>query len=395
MRRLGKAILWSAIAAAFIGPGTVTTAASAGASFGVALLWAVLFSVLATYVLQEAAARLTIATGNDLGAVLRTRYPNGAMRVLTLLLVGGAILIGSAAYEAGNILGGLAGAMMAIELPREALTLAVGALAAIMLAFGSPQRIASALAVLVALMGAGFLFAAVMLLPEAGALLGGLVIPGVPEGGALMTVALIGTTVVPYNLFLGSSLARGETLGDTRLGLALAIGIGGLITMGIVVVGAALSGEFTFEAMAALLSERLGSWATVLFALGLLAAGLSSAVTAPLAAALTARGLFDGGEGWDANGWRFRSVWIAVLAIGIGFGLADIRPVPAIVLAQALNGMLLPVIALFLFVAIRDRELLGEHANGPFGSLAMGAVTLIATGLGLVALWKVAGTLFG
>lgn len=395
MRRLGKAILWSAIAAAFIGPGTVTTAASAGASFGIALLWAVLFSVLATYVLQEAAARLTIATGNDLGAVLRKRYPDGAMRVLTLLLVGGAILIGSAAYEAGNILGGVAGAMMAIELPREVLTLAVGVLAAVMLAFGSPQRIASALAVLVALMGAGFLFAALMLLPEAGVLLGGLFVPGVPEGAALMTVALIGTTVVPYNLFLGSSLARGETLGDTRLGLALAIGIGGLITMGIVVVGAALSGEFSFEAMAALLSERLGGWATVLFALGLLAAGLSSAVTAPLAAALTARGLFGGGEGWDAKDWRFSGVWITVLAIGIGFGLADIRPVPAIVLAQALNGMLLPVIAIFLFVATRDRELLGENTNGPFETLAMGAVTLIATGLGLVALWKVAGTLFG
>ena len=56
--KIGEIILWSAIAAAFIGPGTVTTAASAGAGYGLTLLWAVLFSVVATFVLQEAAARL-------------------------------------------------------------------------------------------------------------------------------------------------------------------------------------------------------------------------------------------------------------------------------------------------------------------------------------------------
>jgi len=70
MKRLSAALLWSAIAAAFIGPGTVTTAASAGAGYGAALLWAVAFSVIATFVLQEAAARITIATGQDLATIL-------------------------------------------------------------------------------------------------------------------------------------------------------------------------------------------------------------------------------------------------------------------------------------------------------------------------------------
>lgn len=397
MKRIGAIILWSAIAAAFIGPGTVTTAAGAGAGFGLALLWAVLFSVLATFVLQEAAARVTIATGSDLAAVLRQRYPSGIGKFLVLALVPGAILLGCAAYEAGNILGGAAGAMLAVDVSREVVTVAIGVLAAALLAIGSPRRIAQAMAVLVALMGAGFLLVAITLAPSLGAIFRGLAIPSMPSGAGLMVVALIGTTVVPYNLFLGSSLARGEDLALTRLGLAVAIGLGGIITAAIVVVGGALSGEFSFGALAGLLATELGDWARYLLALGLFAAGLSSAVTAPLAAALTARGLFGAADDprWSVSSARFRLVWLAVLGIGLGFGLADVRPAAAIILAQAFNGLLLPLIAIFLLVAANDRGLLEENANGPLGNLAAGVVTLIASGLGVFALWRVSGAVLG
>ncbi|MEC8771085.1 MAG: divalent metal cation transporter, partial [Pseudomonadota bacterium] len=121
MKRIGSILLWSAIAAAFIGPGTVTAAASAGASAGTALLWAILFSGVATFTLQEFAGRMAVTTGEDLASVLRTRYPIGFARIASVLLVGGAILLGCAAYEAGNILGA-AGAMLALDLPREAVT---------------------------------------------------------------------------------------------------------------------------------------------------------------------------------------------------------------------------------------------------------------------------------
>lgn len=394
--RFGATVLWSAIAAAFIGPGTVTTAASAGASFGAALLWAVLFSLIATYVLQEAAARLAIASGKDLGAILQARYPNGLGRAITVIVAGGAILIGAIAYEAGNILGGVAGAMLAIDVPRWVVTLAVGVAAGLLLALGSPAKIARLLAVLVAVMGGGFLAVAISLAPPLGEVLRGLTVPSMPDGSGLLIVALIGTTVVPYNLFLGASLAKDRPLAETRFGLAVAIGIGGLVTAAIVVVGSALSGEFSFDALAALLAERLGNWATTGLALGLLAAGLSSAVTAPLAAAITARGLFgDDSDRWVATGWRFRAVWLLVLACGIGFGLADIRPVPAIVVAQALNGILLPAIAVFLLLATRDRALLGGNANGALGNMALLLVTAVVTLLGAVSLWRVFETLTG
>lgn len=397
MKRLGAILLWSAVAAAFIGPGTVTTAASAGASYGTILLWAVLFSAIATFVLQEAAARLTIATGSDLAEVLRQRFATGLARVLTVALAGGAILVGAIAYEAGNILGGVAGAQLALPYPRAVLTLAIGGLAAILLAFGSPQQIARLLAVLVSLMGLGFLVTALVVAPSPARLLSGLALPTIPDGAELTVIALIGTTVVPYNLFLGSSLARGTSLGETRFGLAVAIAIGGLITAGIVVVGAALDGEFSFERLEALLSREVGDWAGGGLALGLFAAGLSSAITAPLAGALTVRGLIgdSGDPRWLAKEWRFRSVWIAVLGCGIVFGLADIRPVPAIVLAQALNGLLLPVVAVFLLIAMRDPGLVGKAANGRVGNAAMVLVTAVAIGLGAMSLVRVSQTLMG
>ena len=140
--------------------------------------------------------------------------------------------------------------------------------------------------------------------------------------------------------------------------MVVAIVLGGLISMGVLVVGTAVTGSFGYAALSGALSNELGDWASGFFALGLFAAGLSSAITAPLAAAVTARGLFarersaskteaSAGGAWHERSPRYRSVWLGVLAVGVLFGLADVRPIPAIIAAQALNGVLLPFVAVF------------------------------------------------
>lgn len=406
MRRLLAVLLASVIAAAFIGPGTVTTAARAGAEHGYALLWALAFSTLATLALQEASGRLTAVTGLDLARALRRRSAGGATAALVLAVVLGAVVVGCAAYEAGNILGGVAGAELATGWSRAALTLAVGAIAAALLAAGSPRRVAYLLSALVALMGIAFLVTAALLDPPAGALAAGTLAPSLPQGSGLLALGLVGTTVVPYNLFLGSGVARGQSLGELRFGLTVAIGLGGLISMGVLVVGAAVDGPFGFEAVGAVLAARLGPWAGTLFAWGLAAAGLSSAVTAPLAAAITARGLFgrggeaagEGGEDprWGERSWRYRATWGGVLAVGLASGLSGIRPVPAIVLAQAANGVLLPLAAIFLLLAVNDRRLMGARGlNGPVSNTVMAAVVLVTLVLGLSQLARAAATVTG
>jgi Mn2+/Fe2+ NRAMP family transporter len=378
-------LFWSVIAAAFIGPGTVTAAGAAGARYGSALLWALAFSTLACLLLQESSARLTVAGGRDLGQVLRARHRHGAFGLGVVLLVGASIVVGCAAYEAGNILGGVAGAALGTGLSPKLLTAATGLGAGLLLLAGAPRTVARALGLLVAVMGVAFLLTAWRISPVLPDLLVGTLTPRVPEGAGLLVLGLVGTTVVPYNLFLGSGLARGQSLGDVRFGLSVAVLFGGLVSMGIVVVGSALDGPFGFAAIAELLAQRLGPWAASLFAAGLFSAGFSSAVTAPLAAAITLRGLIGSPDDrrWSDRGVWFRATWSAVLAIGVGFSLAGVRPVPAILIAQALNGVLLPFVAIFLLLAVNDASLMGSRRNGAATNVAMGIVVTLTLVLGV------------
>jgi Mn2+/Fe2+ NRAMP family transporter len=384
--RVLSVLFWSVIAAAFIGPGTVTTAASAGASHGTALVWALVFSTFACLLLQEAAARLTVVSGHNLGQALRGQYRQGLAGFGLLVLVLGAVVLGCAAYEAGNILGGVAGAALGIDVSTTWLTLACGGIAAALLFAGAPQTVAKLLGLLVAVMGVAFLVTAWQLAPSWSELLRGGIVPRIPEGSEVLVLGLVGTTVVPYNLFLGSGLAQDQQLDELRFGLTVAVVLGGIISVGIVVVGTAVEGPFSFAALADVLADRLGPRARSLFALGLFAAGLSSAITAPLAAAITTRSMVAhrAQEGWEDRSFRFRGIWMAVLAVGVAFGIGEVRPVPVILLAQALNGVLLPVVAIFLLLAINDRRLMGpSRMNGAAANTLMIAVVAVTTLLGV------------
>ncbi|MFP3942149.1 MAG: NRAMP family divalent metal transporter [Thermoanaerobaculia bacterium] len=410
VKRVLSVVFWSVIAAAFIGPGTVTTSGTAGAAYGTALLWALGFSTVATLVLQEASARLTAVSGRDLAQALRDSYHGGARGGLILVLVLGAVLLGNAAYQAGNLLGAAAGAGLVLGLPSWSLALGAGGAAGLLLWLGAPRTVAHALAFLVALMGVAFLVTAALVRPDPVAVAAGLLVPSIPEAAApagggtlpsagLLVLGLVGTTVVPYNLFLGSGLAAGRQVGEIRFGLSVAVVLGGIISMGVVLVGAASGWPFDFGRVAETLAEGLGPWAAALFGWGLAAAGLSSAVTAPLAAALAARGLFGDGPDdprWSPRSPRYRAVWGGVLLFGVAFGVSGVSPVPAIVLAQAFNGVLLPVAAVFLFLAINDRRLLGGGAvNGPLANAVAALVVAVTVVLGTAGVLRAAWAALG
>jgi len=104
-----------------------------------------------------------------------------------------------------------------------------------------------------------------------------------------------------------------------------------------------------------------------------------------LAAAVAGSSLFaESAPGqWTSLSWRFRSVWGIVLFVGLVFGMLEFRPIPVIILAQALNGFLLPVMAAFLLLAANDRSLLGQYANGWLANVLTLAIVGITTLLGL------------
>jgi manganese transport protein len=390
MKRLLNILFWSVIAAAFIGPGTVTTAARAGSDFRFALGWALLFSVFACLVLQEASGRITVVTGRELGEAIRGRFAKSKwVRAIPLLAAIG-IILGCAAFEAGNLLGGVAGLRLLVDASPVWLAVIVGAAAALLLATGNTRWIARVAGSLVAVMGVAFLVTAARLGPDLGELLRGLLVPSIPAGGTVLVLGLVGTTVVPYNLFLGSALARDSTLAEMRWGVAVAVIGGGIISLGVLIVGSALGGGLEYERLAAVLGDRLGGGAEASLAVGLFAAGFTSAVTAPLAAALTARSVLAEKDDprWGESSVRYRAVWAGVLVTGMAFGIANVRPIPVIILAQAFNGVLLPLIAIFLWIAISDRGVLGaEGVNSRLQNLVMAVVVVVCVVLGLRGLW--------
>jgi manganese transport protein len=395
--RILSILFWSVIAAAFIGPGTVTTAASAGSTFQFALLWALVFSTVACLVLQEASARITVVSGSNLGQALTRQY--GASARVIPWFVMSAIILGCAAYQAGNILGAVSGLELVAGMPRQGLTLAIGGFAFAALWIGSTRMVANLLGLIVAVLGVSFLSAAVALRPPLSALVGGSLIPALPEGSGLLVLALIGTTVVPYNLFLGSGLPHAQSIREMRFGLGVAVILGGVISMGILVVGTATEGPFSYAALAAALEQRVGAGATWLLGIGLFAAGASSAITAPLAAAITARSVMGiGGRAgeWDERSPRYRAVWAGVLLAGVGFGVTEVQPIPAIIAAQALNGVVLPFVAVFLFIAVNDRSLMGEVElnRGPKNAV-MAVVVFITLVLGVTNVMRAAVGAFG
>jgi manganese transport protein len=142
-------------------------------------------------------------------------------------------------------------------------------------------------------------------------------------------------------------------------------------------------------AMAEQLEPLLGPAAKYFFALGLLAAGLTSTVTAPLAAAYATQGIL----GWEQNirTWNFRAVWATVLIIGAVLATLGGSPVELIVFAQALNGILLPIVAIFLMVVMNRNDVLGEYTNGIVGNILGGLVTLLVTALGVYAVLNAFG----
>ena len=287
--RLLNILFWSVISAAFIGPGTVTTAAKAGADFGLPMLWALTFATIACLVLQEASARLTIASGMNLGQAIWRQAVNGRRGNYILVLVAICILSGTAAYQAGNLLGAMAGTSLLLPLPPWLVVLVIGLIAAAILFIPSIKIIARVLGSLVTFMGITFLVTAIAISPPIPDVIMGLIRPTIPlnPGGGLLVLGLIGTTVVPYNLFLGSGISTGQSIKQMRSGLVVAIVLGGIISMAVLVTGTAMTGDFTFPALAETLDNYLGGAGRIILGVGLFAAGFTSAVTAPLASAIT------------------------------------------------------------------------------------------------------------
>ena len=358
------------VAAAFIGPGTVTICTLAGVQFGFDLLWAMTLSIVATIVLQEMAARIGIITQKGLADVIKEQINSPILRKLAIILILSAIVIGNAAYEAGNITGSSLGLGAVFgEDYSKLYPLIIGIIAFALLFKGNYKSLEKYLIALVLIMSISFVTAAILTKPNIAMLLKGMLVPSVPNKSLLTIIGLIGTTVVPYNLFLHASLVKEKwkhtsDLKHARKDTVISIVLGGLVSMAIIISAASI-GNGNVKSVLDLakgLEPVYGSAAKYFLGIGLFAAGITSSITAPLAAAYVANSCF----GWNASlkDYRFKLSWSIIIVLGILFSFLKFTPIEIIKFAQIANGILLPVIALFLLWIVNKSNVLGEYKNG-------------------------------
>ena len=375
------------VAAAFVGPGTVTTASVAGASSGVSLLWAVAISVLATIVLQELSIRSALSTNQDLAPLIRQFGHDRGWGVPIALLILCSVGLGNAAYQSGNLAGAAMGLSGATPVRFIHAVLVTGSFAAGLILVDRYRLLERAMLILVGLMTCLLTGLAVACLPEL-ITAHRQVVSNVHAFDATVVLALIGTTVVPYNLFLHatavrhrwSGIALADALRQARIESAGAIVVGGVVTAAIMIVATVvIAGDTSRPALEALqvgIDQRfpdIGRWA---MGVGLFAAGLTSAIAAPVAAGWAVCGVM----GWNTSSGSkaFKGVALMVLAVGMLFAIFAARPVALIVLAQATNAVLLPLVALVLLAIVNSPLIPHDYRNGwPQNLIVTGVIGVV------------------
>ena len=382
------------VAAAFIGPGTITTASVAGATTGITLIWAIVFSVLATVLLQELAVRSALTTDRDLASLIKGfgagRWWGTPLLLLIILAVG----VGNAAYQSGNLSGAGIGLSTALGIDSAIVVLLCAIAAAILIVINRYRWLERILVVLVAMMGVLFSALAILLAPLLSVQSEGRLLPDFSSTNLTLVLALIGTTVVPYNLFLHATAARqrwqgcsvGVALSGARWESCVAIFFGGATTVAIVVVAAALvpgtSDQSPLNAVISAIEVQLPGWGAIVLGIGLFAAGLTSAIAAPVAAGWT----ICGAMGWsvDPDSSSFKIVALTVVLIGSFFALVTTRPAALIVTAQVTNALLLPLIALVLMMVANSALLPSGYRNSvmlnTLAAVVLATMTLLAVG---------------
>ena len=243
-------------------------------------------------------------------------------------------------------------------------------------------------------MSISFIITAVITKPDFIQLMNGLFIPKFPEGSILIIIGLIGTTVVPYNLFLHASLVKEKwknisDLKIARIDTIIAIVIGGIVSMCIVISSASLNIDSINSAadLAKGIEPLFGVNSKYILAIGLFSAGITSAITAPLAAAYVVSGCL----GWNINmkDFKFKVVWMSILLIGVLSSSSGLKSIEIIKFAQIANGILLPVIAGLLIWIVNKESILGKYKNSKWQNLMGITILIITFFLGLKSILKV------
>lgn len=388
MRHIGPGLL---VTVGFIDPGNWASNMAAGSQFGYSLLWVVTLSTIMLIVLQHNAAHLGIATGMCLAEATSRFLP----RLLGRAILGTAYLACIATAMA-EVLGGAVALQMLFGLPLRFGCVVVAAASMTMLLTSSYKQAERWIIAFVSIVGLSFLAELAMVEVDWPRAAMSWATPSMPAGSTATVVSILGAVVMPHNLFLHSEIiqsmhfeGRGQKVVEERLRYELldtlfSMGIGWAINSAMVILAATtfFSRGVVVEdlaAAAATLSPIVGPASSVIFAVALLFAGLSSSVTAGMAAGTVTAGMF--GEEYDIHD-RHSSIGVALCFAGAVAACLCVEDAFAgLVWSQALLSLQLPVTVFLLIRLTSSRKVMGRYANSRPLTATLVAIGVVVTAL--------------
>ncbi|MGF1519106.1 MAG: Nramp family divalent metal transporter [Nodosilinea sp.] len=399
-RAIGPAAI---ISASFVGPGTITTASVAGISYQYALLWTLPVAGIMSFLFMDQTARIGIIAKKTLQEALYEITKDKIWRWPVAILVIAAIGIGNCAFVIGNVTGAALGIQGVVGGPTQLWTVMTGVISIGFLLAGSYKLLERVLTGFVVIMSVVFLITAIAIRPDLGALFQGALFPVVPPESFPLVIGLVGTTISSYQFFLHSSAAKEHWNTEADLKLAridyfFSISLGILISMAIVVTASAMYGtdltiSYGARELAEQLKPTLGSYAPILFSIGLFAASISSAIPTAMATGWVFTGIL--GLNTRLTSLPCRVTMVAFIFVATYFATIGERPLSMILFAQMTNGLLLPIAAISVLFVANKQDLLGSYVNKLWLNLASGALVLLTLYLGFRSFSDVFGTIFG
>ena len=376
---------------AYIDPGNFATNIQGGSEFGYRLVWVVLASSLIAMLVQALSAKLGIATGRNLAEMCREQFPRPVVWGLWVLME-----IVAMATDLAEFLGAAIGFNLLFGLPLMPAALLTGVCTIVILALEQHgfRLVEAVITTLVGVIAGCYLVETVLDRPSWGAVGASAVHPslGGPEA-VLLAAGILGATVMPHVIFLHSSLTQRRVATQNveqakrlvRFELAdvvIAMMIAGLVNAAMLVMAAStfwvhgLTKVASIEEAHKTLAPLLGPASSVVFALSLLAAGLSSSTVGTMAGQVVMQGFLH----------RQISVWLrrlVTMAPAIAVIAAGVDPTRTLVISQVVLSFGLPFALVPLALFTHRRDLMGPLVNRPLVSAAAAVVTVLVIALNI------------
>ena len=377
-------------AVAYVDPGNFATNMAGGAKFGYLLLWVVLTANLMAMLIQSMSAKLGIATGMNLPEVCRERFP----RAVSFLLWIQAELI-AMATDIAEFVGAAIGINLITGLPLFPAALLTGVASFAILALQSRgfRKLELVIASFVGVIVISFGFQVFLAKPSGSGIVHGLFVPGFDgTDSVLLAVGILGATVMPHVIYLHSALTQRRIVGTTPearrkifrfelVDLIIALSIAGLINMSMLITAAAVfhtRGLTTvgddLQAVYDGLDTYVGTSASIMFGVALLASGLSSSSVGTLAGQVVMQGFIRRQIPLTLRRTITMVPALVIIAIGV-------NPSKALVLSQVVLSFGIPFALIPLLMFCRNRELMGTLVNRRATTMAAVVVTTIIVAL--------------